>query len=346
MPGASATYRPGCKAVLFTTAVVCTARCLPTATADQPTLELVETVRIWDRASHNAFTDLVRWNGKFYCAFREGERHAGDIGRLRILVSSDGSDWKSAGRLSLPGFDLRDAAVSVMPDNQLMVLGGAQQTRDGQRTTGTVVSFSGNGREFSPPEFVIPPGRWLWRVTWRGETAYGVSYGTNVNRSFSALHKTSDGLNFETVTDKLLGEGGRPTEARVRFADDGTCYCVHRRDGDDENTAYLGTAPPPYTDWRWRDLGVRVGGPNFLQSPSGHWIGAGRLYDGETRTELFHLDFSVGKLTPSLRLPSGGDTSYPGMVWHDGMLWLSYYSSHEGKACIYLAKVRAADPEG
>jgi hypothetical protein len=27
-------------------------------------------------------------------------------------------------------------------------------------------------------------------------------------------------------------------------------------------------------------------------------------------------------------------------VWHEGLLWTSYYSSHEGKSAIYLAKVR------
>ena len=45
-------------------------------------------------------------------------------------------------------------------------------------------------------------------------------------------------------------------------------------------------------------------------------------------------------LTPILELPSGGDCSYPGLVWHEGHLWVSYYSSHEGKASIYIAKVR------
>ena len=34
------------------------------------------------------------------------------------------------------------------------------------------------------------------------------------------------------------------------------------------------------------------------------------------------------------------DTSYPGLVWHEGQLWVSYYSSHEGKTSIYLARVR------
>jgi hypothetical protein len=43
---------------------------------------------------------------------------------------------------------------------------------------------------------------------------------------------------------------------------------------------------------------------------------------------------------PALTLPSGGDTSYPGMVEHDGQIWVSYYASHEGKSAIYVAKVR------
>jgi hypothetical protein len=30
------------------------------------------------------------------------------------------------------------------------------------------------------------------------------------------------------------------------------------------------------------------------------------------------------------------------MVWHDGLLWVSYYASHEGKTGIYLARVRPA----
>ena len=41
-----------------------------------------------------------------------------------------------------------------------------------------------------------------------------------------------------------------------------------------------------------------------------------------------------------LTLTSSGDTSYPGLVWHNGLLWMSYYSSHEGKSAIYLAKIQ------
>jgi len=45
-----------------------------------------------------------------------------------------------------------------------------------------------------------------------------------------------------------------------------------------------------------------------------------------------------GTLTEFLILPSGGDTSYPGLVWHEDQLWVSYYSSHEEKTAIYLAR--------
>ena len=41
-----------------------------------------------------------------------------------------------------------------------------------------------------------------------------------------------------------------------------------------------------------------------------------------------------------LALPSAGDTSYASMVFHDGLLWISYYSSHEDGTNIYLAKIR------
>jgi hypothetical protein len=45
-------------------------------------------------------------------------------------------------------------------------------------------------------------------------------------------------------------------------------------------------------------------------------------------------------MTKLARLPAGGDTSYPGLVWRNNMLYVSYYSSHEDKTSIYLAKVR------
>ena len=64
-----------------------------------------------------------------------------------------------------------------------------------------------------------------------------------------------------------------------------------------------------------------------------------RLHDGGTRTSLCWLDVEKGALEEFQELPPGGDTGYAGLEWHDDLLWVSYYSSHEGKAAVYLGKV-------
>jgi hypothetical protein len=64
------------------------------------TVDVVEVNKIWDKAPHNAFTDLVRWNDAFYCAFREGRGHVSSDGRIRILESKDADTWISAALVS------------------------------------------------------------------------------------------------------------------------------------------------------------------------------------------------------------------------------------------------------
>jgi hypothetical protein len=105
-------------------------------------------------------------------------------------------------------------------------------------------------------------------------------------------------------------------------------------------SSLLGTALAPYQEWTWKDLGVHLGGPNCMRLPDGRFLAAGRILSGGAHTGLAWLDVEKGRLEEFLKLPSGGDTSYPGLVFHEGLLWVSYYSSHEGKTSVYLAKVR------
>ncbi len=316
------------------------------ASAAAPTATLVSVQKLWDQAPHCAFTDLAYWKGQFVCAFREGRAHVSTDGRIRILISADGDTWTPAALIALDGYDLRDAGLSITPDGRLMLIGGAapRKTDKDHAPTGSFVAFSDDGRAWTEPRIVVEPGHWLWRVTWRDGKAYGIAYtsfrplGADLT---TQLLVSSDGLNYTPLVPKLFGKG-TPTEATLRFANDGTLYCLQRRDGEPRyQSAFLGASRPPYTDWQWHDLGAYVGGPNFLQLPSGQWIAAGRFFEGNTaRTKLAVLDMAQHSIEPILELPSGGDCSYPGLVWHDDTLWVSYYSSHEGKTSIYLAKVR------
>jgi len=321
--------------------------CMSNAFADAPVAaELVEVKKIWDKAPHNAFTDLVRSNDEFYCVFREGRGHVSSDGRIRVLKSPDADTWEPTALVALDGFDLRDAHLSITPDRRLMLIGGAApREQDNQRVpTGTFVSFSKDGRKWTTPQIAVRPGRWLWRVTWNKAKAYGVSYAAKDKMPYLDLLVSPDGVNYRQHVAKLFGQG-YPTEVTLRFDADGTCYALVRRDRRDDkpNSALLGLSRPDYTKWQWHDLGAEFnsfGGPNFTKIPGGHWIAAGRMFDGGAHTALTYIDVKNGTMTKLIKLPSGGDTSYPGLVWHDGMLYVSYYSSHEGKTSIYLAKLK------
>ncbi len=297
--------------------------------------ELIEVRKIWDRAPHNAFTDLIRFRGRWFCAFREASRHVSPDGALRVLVSRDGRRWESAALISLPGRDLRDPKLAETPQGRLMLTTYAVARETPGMPAESRVWFSRDGRRWESGEPIGEPNFWLWRITWRDGEAYSVGY----NREAIRLYRSTDGRNFQVLVPTLY-QAGFPNEATLRFLPDRSALCLLRRDGNGEQSALLGTARPPYREWSWKDLGVRIGGPNLIRLPDGRWIAAVRLHDGGTRTSLCLLDPAAGRLEEFLRLPSGRDTSYAGLVFRRGLLWVSYYSSHEGRASIYLAKVR------
>jgi hypothetical protein len=300
--------------------------------------ELVEVRKVWDRANHNAFTDLIRFRDAWFCTFREGSSHVSPDGALRVLTSADGRDWASAARLTSPSADLRDPKLSVAPDGRLLLVGVSVTREGGKASYRSMTWASDDGHHWGEGRKVGDPDVWLWRAAWHDGAAYGVGYSTTKDK-FVRLYR-GDAGHFEPIVSPLF-DRGYPTEAALAFRPDGTGLCLHRRDGKGpEASAQLGRSSAPYTSWTWKDLGKPVGGPGLALLPDGRVVAGVRLYDGKVRTSLCWLDPEAGTLTEFLTLPSGGDTSYPGLVWHDDRLWVSYYSSHEGKTSIYLAKVK------
>jgi len=303
-----------------------------------PHATLVDVQRIWDQAPHNAFTDLLRYRGTWYCAFREGTAHVSNDGALRIISSVDGQKWEPASLIKSPTGDLRDPKLTITPENRLMLTAAEASRKENSTTHQSLVWFSDDGKKWNEPTEIGDPDYWLWRTTWAEGVAYSVGYGCRPNNPIVRLYKSDNGKSFDIVEKTLYGEGS-PNESSLVFLPDHRCYCLLRRDGQPAS-ALLGLSSPPYRDWQWKDLGVRIGGPHLIRLPNGQLLAAVRLSEGGVRTALCWLDPEAGKLIEILKLPSGGDTSYAGLVWHDDLLWMSYYSSHEGKASIYLAKMR------
>lgn len=301
--------------------------------------EVVSVRKIWDAAPHNAFTDLTRFRGRWFCVFREGQAHVSPDGAVRVLESRDGESWGSAARLTSPRGDLRDPKVVGAPGGRLMLTAAVALPQPSAVKHQTLAWFSRDGREWGDPVEIGEPNLWLWRVTWDREVAYGVGYDTTAE-SFVRLYRSEDGRSFETVVPRLFGEGN-PNETSIVFEPgrERRAVCLLRFDGN-PGAGKVGVAQPPYQRWEWKDLGLRIGGPHLLRLPDGRWVAAVRLYQGKVRTGLAWLDPDAGRLEPFLDLPSSGDSSYPGLVWHRDRLWVSYYSSHEGRTSIYLATVR------
>lgn len=300
--------------------------------------EIISVKKIGDRAPHNAFTDLARFKDRFYCVYREGQDHVSPDGALRILSSADGETWESAALIQSEKEDLRDAKIRVTPDGRLF-LGGAGALHDtSKHTHQSYVWFSDDGKVWGDAIPVGDPDFWIWRVTHHKDAWWGVGYGCRDHLKSARLYSAPDGVQFKPIVETLSNDG-YPTEATLHFLKDDTCLCLVRRDEGNRH-AYLGTARSPYTEWHWKDLGAALGGPHLIELPDGRLLASGRLYDQKERTSLLWLDKEAGKLTEFLTLPSGGDTSYPGLVLHEGLLYVSYYSSHEGKSSVYLAKVK------
>lgn len=304
--------------------------------------EIQEVQKIWDRAPHNAFTDLVRFDDRWFCVFREGSGHVSPDGALRVITSRDGEVWETAARLTHSKGDLRDAKITVTADHGLMLSGAVALEQPAEFKHQSLAWFSRDGKTWSEPAVIGDPNLWLWRTTWHKGTAYSIGYDTKGGK-FIRLYTSSDGRRFATLVPQLFDEG-HPNETSIVFQADDTALCLLRRDGD-PGSGKFGVARPPYTKWDWKDLGAKIGGPHMIRLPDGRLVSAVRLYDGVVRTSLAWIDPDAGKLTEFLKLPSGGDCSYAGLVWYSGRLWVSYYSSHEGKTSIYLARVKFTSKE-
>lgn len=337
--------KAACSTIAARIAIAFAVVATPLSASAADVAKLIDVQKIWGKAPHSAFTDLVRFNDQFYVAFREANTHVVPPvgqpgGDLRILRSPDGVKWTTAAVI-VGGInrDLRDAKLAVTPDNRLM-MSGARADHAAPSTRQSMTWFSVDGSDWSEPYDVGDPNYWLWGTTWNDDQAYSIGYGPvpdGIDRWTARLYRSDDGVDFETLAPTLSSQSGL-SEGSLLFRRDGTALALIRRDAASQ-IAVIGTSEGDFSQWSWKESNISFGGPELIELPDGRIIAGGRRYDGGHRTSLNFLDPQAGVLTEILRLPSSGDSSYPGMVWFDDRLWVSYYSSHEGKASIYVAQV-------
>lgn len=288
--------------------------------------------RAWKAGKHNAFTDLCYFRQRYYLVFRQASTHHSKDGVLRIMSSIQGKKWRTLAVLQNPDADLRDGKLSVTPDGKLLLLAAAAFHDRSKQAYQSYLWQSTDGKDWSEPQAVGEADYWLWRLSWLDRQAYAVAYKCGADRHIRLYQQNTEGQ-FTVLAPRIYGEG-YANEAALLFDRDNKAWCLLRKDPDH---GQLGYAHPPYKNWNWLDIGCRIGGPQAIFTASGQMLAVVRLYDEKARTSLVSLNQKTGQLTEIMALPSGGDTSYAGMVLQHNQLLVSYYSSHQGRCSIYTA---------
>ncbi|MCF6402229.1 hypothetical protein L3C95_05040 [Chitinophaga filiformis] len=307
---------------------------------EKKTSNILSYKKIWSNSAYCAFTDLTRYENKWFCVFREGKGHVGDEGRIRVITSDDGVEWVSDTLIRAAGSDLRDPKLIIGFDHKLYITVGA--VRPGN-VINVVYAYNDTTRQWKGPINMDVAKDWLWRVHKRDNAemytmAYGVASRQPMQSSLSLYSSTPDIFPKFRLLKKEVATDGCPTECAMLFTHTRKMVIVARRDCDNRSS-WLGLSDTPYNVIQWHDLGKTVESPNIIEVKNRFYL-AGRTYDPPyfwPVTALFDLDVEHKKLTKLENLPSGWDTGYPGIYYNSGKLWISYYAKDVDESrSIYL----------
>lgn len=330
------------------------------APGDMPQVEVKDVRRVYDKGPHNAFTDLIRWQDRFWLTFRScPDGHmVHPTSCIVVMSSADTRTWQEAHRFSVPLRDTRDphflafkgqlfvytgtwySGETTLPSDQYDMnkhLGYAAWTADGTAWQG-------------PRQLEGTYGHYVWRAATVGDKAYLCG---RRNKDFaqvngegeiveSAMLESDDGLvwRYHSLFQEVSGD-----ETAFTFDENGGMTAIGRRG---RGPAQLIKSLPPYTEMTRSELTEYVGGP-LVTRWGGRWVVGGRKStDAGSRMVLYWL--VDDKLIQFAQLPSDGDCSYPGFVELDPKhAVVSWYSTHETDAAgakmtaVYVADVVIAE---
>lgn len=327
-----------------------------------PEVRVSNVRRVFYNGEHNAFTDLIRFKGKFYLTFRScPDGHmVHPTSSIIILSSIDAKEWEQVHRFSVARRDTRDPHFLAFK-GKLFVYTGTwysgettlkSEDYDLNKHLGYAAWSEDGAKWHSPIMLEGTFGHYIWRANTFGGKAYLCGRrkenfadaprgeGAMVE---SAMLESDDGLIWRT---RSLFQEVNGDETAFQFEADGSIIAVGRRGRDN---AQLLRSQRPYTHWQRKDLDRYIGGP-LLMRWGGRYVVGGRktIDDRGPKTSMCWL--AGDELHEFAELPSGGDNSYPGFVEiSPKRAIMSWYSSHEKDAngktitAIYMAELEIVE---
>jgi hypothetical protein len=311
-----------------------------------PALPL-DTWPVVDDGRHNAFTDLLYWQGYFWLAYISSPSHfASKQSRVVILRSKDLKQWQEMARFSGNGQDIRDPKLAIIQDQ--LVLYALLNKQFDPEPYKTITAHSVDGATWSPFKDVTPEGWLLGRPVTRDNAtwfapAHRIDHGTAI------LLRSMDGVTWDI--HGTIHANDRADETAIQLLPDGHMLAVTRIEagggifGDVEAGTQISRADAPYTTWTslGRSKVTRLDGPTlFVHGNRVYAVGRRQVRVvrpllgqgsavGRKRSALFLVEENARELIHLTDLPSAGDTSYPGAVIVNGKLFISYYTNAPGK---------------
>lgn len=304
------------------------------AVADEPLVAPTSVTKVYDDGRHNAFTALVRWRDSYWLSFRNAPSHGYGEADLIVLRSADAEKWVEAHRVNaLP--DDRDPQFLATAERLYlydMALQGPDLT--------TFVTSTTDGATWSKPQPVYEPRFGLWKPRVDGgrfiATAHRKAEGKDAAKIREAhLITSTDGVNWQKVSRISGGNYESETTIYPGPGDKLTAFLRIKY----SVPGFILEASPPYQEWTRRPAGTHFSGHSVHAFRGTTYLMSRTMnaQGGDTGTMIY--TYADGKLTPYCKLPSGGDCSYAEAVERGDEMLVSYYSSHEGRANIYLARV-------
>jgi len=246
----------------------------PAAAADDsplPDVRVENVRRVFWNGEHNAFTDLIRWNDRFYLTFRScPDGHmVFPTAKIVVLASDDAKSWEKVHEFSVPKRDTRDPHFLDFKGKLFIYTGtwycGDAAPKREDYDMNTHLGFgvwTGDGAKWSAPEQLEGTyGHYIWRATSHDGKAYlcgrrrhGYADGNGEEGWIeSAMLESDDGLRWRFTG---LFQDKKGDETDFLFEPDGQVVALVR---NKEST--LNRARPPYQKWERKNLGVYIGGP-------------------------------------------------------------------------------------
>lgn len=299
--------------------------------------KIVEKKIVYDDGKHNAFTDLILYNGTYYLAFRNGSSHSSYDGRILILKSKDGIDWNLAWDINTTTDD-RDPKFFIWKDKLFLIfptrwLG----THPHERMP--MVSWL-DGKKWTKPIKCYEVGWTPWRPRVIGGNLLASFYFYHPSKlEFweSALMRSYDGIHWEKVSTIYFGDGANETDI---FSFKEGIIAIIRREGYGIGrwSTIVAEGKIPFNEWKYHDLGIAIHAPCIFKIRDELFI-CGRHFMMEKRMEeikIWRLA-GKGKIESILSLGYGEDVGYCGAYVRGNEVLISYYIGNPLKASIYIA---------